>query len=313
MSSNPKSSHPLRGLFAAQFGGAFNDAAFKLIVIGLALRSVTATLDDAGREASEQLLTGRAFLVFNVPLIVFSLPAGVWADRISKRTQILLVKALEVALMTAGVVMLVRSPADPLPLEFVLAALGLHSAFFAPAKYGILPEIVPHERLSKANGLLETVTVIALISGSVAGPFLLAKSGASTWMAVAGLALLSLAGLAFAFTIPRVPAARASSSVLATVRAGWSALHASRVLRLSVLGSAFLWFFATAIGAIAFAHARHGLGLREELAGLPLGVLGAGFALGALAAGRLSQNRVELGLVPLGSIGLALSDRKSVV
>ncbi|MBL8857689.1 MAG: MFS transporter [Planctomycetes bacterium] len=300
----------VRGLYVAQFGGAFNDAAFKFVVALLALRAlVSAQLpgtEGVDHEAAEQIATARAFFCFNLPLIVFSLPAGVWADRVSKRVQIVWVKAFEVLLMIAGAVLLHFDPTDARGVFVILAGLGVHSAFFAPAKYGILPEIVPHERLSKANALLETWTMIAIIAGSVAGPLILHRAGAATWIAPAVLALVAGVGLSAALTIPRVAAAGGSATLVGTLGAGWSAIRSSRVLRRSILGSAFFWFLAAAVGAIVFAAAGTRYGLSEEMRGLPLALMGVGFALGALAAGRLSQNRVELGLVPLGGICLSL-------
>jgi hypothetical protein len=111
-----------------------------------------------------------------VPLIVFRSPPAL-ADRISKRTVVLAVKVFEIALMLACCGLLVLEPHGGNWLFVVLAGLGLHSALFSPAKYGIVPELVPHERLSASNGLLEMWTVIAIISGTAAGGWLLGASG----------------------------------------------------------------------------------------------------------------------------------------
>ena len=306
MTPSPAPRPRLAGLFTTQFLGAFNDAAFKCIVAVMAMRASSDLVDTAReRAAAEQAVAAQAFVVFCVPFVLFSLPAGVWADRVSKRAQIVGVKVLEVALMIAGALVLLAAPEDPRLLYVVLGALGVHSAFFSPAKYGILPEIVPHERLSKANAQLETWTVLAILAGTVGGPLLLAWSATTPWIAVAVLAVLAFAGTVAALFVPRVPAARAGSSISDTVAAGWSAIRGSRVLGLAILGTAFFWFLASAIGPIVLAHAHSGFGLAPGYEGVPLAVMGAGFALGALAAGRLSQDRVELGLVPLGGTGMA--------
>jgi acyl-[acyl-carrier-protein]-phospholipid O-acyltransferase/long-chain-fatty-acid--[acyl-carrier-protein] ligase len=295
---------PLRGLLVAQFLGAFNDCAFKLLVPLLALRAFESTLAGHELDRAGQLLTAKAFLIFQLPLIVFSIPAGVLADRLSKRTVLLAAKGIEVLLMLAGCALLALEPRGGDALFLVLGGLGLHSALFAPAKYGILPELVPHERLSASNGLLEMWTMIAIIAGTASGGGLLAVSGDQPWIAGAAIAGLAVAGWIAAFSIPRVPAAGAARSVGATVREGWVAIREGRVLRLAILGQVLFWLIGSALGQIMIAHSKTGLGLSEALSGLPLAAIGIGLAVGALAAARLSGGQVELGLVPLGGLGL---------
>ncbi|MSR62495.1 MAG: MFS transporter [Planctomycetes bacterium] len=297
----------MRGLFVAQFLGAFNDCAFKLLVPLLALRSFEQTLSGPELDRAGQLLTAKAFLIFQLPLIVCSLPAGALADRLSKRTLILAVKGLEVALMVAGCALLALDGRGGGALFFLLAGLGVHSALFAPAKYGILPELVAHDRLSASNGLLEMWTMVAIITGTAAGGWLLGTSGAQTWHAGAAFSALAVAGLLAALAIPRVPAAGAPKPVRVAVREGWSAIRSGRVLRLAILGSVFFWLIASALGQIMIAHAKTGLGLSEAMSGVPLAAIGVGLACGALLAARLSGDKVELGLVPLGGLGLTLA------
>ncbi|MDZ4774200.1 MAG: acyl-[ACP]--phospholipid O-acyltransferase [Planctomycetota bacterium] len=293
------------GLYVAQFGGAFNDAAFKFFAALIAMQVALAAHPTADKASEEQSATALALVVFTLPLILFSLPAGVWADRVSKRSQIVWVKVFEIALMLTGVVLLRAHPTDASGVLWILGGLGVHSAFFSPAKYGILPEIVPHERLSKANALLETFTILAIIAGSVAGPALHASVGERTWIVPAVLTTVAILGTVAALSVPRVPAAGGGATLVGTLAQGFAAIRASRVLSLSIAGSAFFFFLAAAVSAIAFAAAQSSYSLSDELRGLPLGLMGIGFAVGALSAGRLSQNRVELGLVPLGGIGIS--------
>jgi acyl-[acyl-carrier-protein]-phospholipid O-acyltransferase/long-chain-fatty-acid--[acyl-carrier-protein] ligase len=302
----------LRGLLVAQFLGAFNDCAFKLLVPLLALRAFESTLAGHDLDRAGQLLTAKAFLIFQIPLIVFSLPAGVLADRVSKRSIILGVKTLEIALMIAGAAMLASHPDGSDGLFVLLAGLGLHAALFAPAKYGILPELVAHDRLSASNGLLEMWTMVAIISGTAAGAWLLGTSGAHPWIAGAAFSVLAVAGWIGALSIPRVASVETSTSpgartsLGATVAEGWSAIREGRVLRLSIFGSVFFWLIASALLQIMVAHSKTGLGLSESMAGVPLAAAGLGLAIGAITAARLSRGNVELGLVPLGGIGLTL-------
>ena len=164
-------SHPLRGLLTAQFFGAFNDNAWKLIVALLAIREVAAAVGPTGPafEAASQTQATIAFVVFNLPLMLFSLVAGVLSDRLSKRTVIIVMKVVEVTLMGAGTIALLKDPSGGWLALIILGAMGVHSAFFSPAKYGILPELLPYEQLSLGNGLLKMWTFFAIIGGTTAG------------------------------------------------------------------------------------------------------------------------------------------------
>ncbi len=303
-----ESRHPLRGLLIAQFLGAFNDNAWKQIVLLLAFSAVAAKVGSSGlafEKASQEQAT-RAFLVFALPLMFVSVPAGVLADRLSKRTVIILMKAFEVLLMAGGAVALLVSPSNAVLPLIVLGLMGIHSAIFSPAKYGILPEVLPHEQLSSGNGLLELWTILAIISGMMAGGALLEWAGESPWQA--GLVLSALAGVGFmaSWTVPRVRPARAEGGVATTVRIAWAALRSDRVLRLAVLGSVFLWAVAILVSQDILVYGKAVLGLRDWMVGVPLSVLALGTATGAVLAGKLSASKVEYGLLPLGAIGLTL-------
>src|SRR5262249_8888123 len=149
-------------------------------------------------------------------------------------------------------------------------------------------------------------TMIAIIAGTASGAWLLGASGGAPWIAAAVLVMLAIAGSLAALSIPRVSAAGAAKPLGATLREGFAAIREGRVLRLAILGSAFFWLVASALGQIMIAHAKTGLALPERWSGVPLAMIGVGFALGALAAARWSGDKVELGLVPLGGIGLSL-------
>jgi len=298
--------HPLRGLLVAQFLGAFNDNALKVFVALLAIRNLALAPGSAAFEAASQAEATKAFVALTLPLMLASLPAAMIADRISKRTLIVTMKLLEVGLMAAIAVGLYRFPDDPLLPFVVLACMGAQSALFSPAKYGILPEILPHERLSAGNALLEMWTMVAIIAGTAAaGPLsdLFAASG--PWMVGAALTLLAVVGLAASIAVPWVPASGRGATG-GTFRAAAAAIRSDRVLRLAILGSVYLWAIASLLGQNILVYAKATLGLSDSLAGLPLAVLGAGMAAGCLLAGRLSAGKVEYGLIPLGAVGMAL-------
>ncbi len=298
----------LRGLLIAQFLGAFNDNAWKLMVALLAINHVARTTGGVGPafEIASQAETTKAFVIFTLPLMVVSIFAGVFSDRISKRTVIIYMKALEVLLMAAGSATLFFYPQGGLLALVVLAGMGAQSALFSPSKYGILPELLPHHRLSWGNGQLEMWTFLAIIGGTaLAGP-LLDIFGHAPWLAGFVLLLCSLFGFLASFLIPRVPQARPHGGIRDTWRAAISALHADRVLVLGVLGSIAFWTLASLVGQDILVYAKATLQLSNSYSGFPLAAFGIGVGIGSLLAGKLSANKVELGYLPLGGIGITL-------
>ncbi len=298
--------HPLRGLFIAQFLGAFNDNAWKQLLILLAMAAVVA--GEAG-EAQGQQQTAFAQIVLMVPLMLFSLPAGVLADRLSKRTVIVATKVFELVLMMAGTGVLLAQPEGGWLSLTVLGLLGMQAAFFNPAKYGILPELLPHHLLSSGNGQLEMWTNLANLGGIVAGGYILEtamKVGGGPWLAGLFLTVLSACGLLAALTIPPVKAARAEGGLVTTVRIALESIRADRVLRLALTGQVLVWTIAMLVPAPILAYGAKALQLKDSLVALPMAALGIGIGAGCLLAGKLSASKVEYGLLPLGAIGLTV-------
>lgn len=304
----PTSRHPLRGLLIAQFCGAFNDNAWKLMVALLAIRQATAQMAPGSDvETVAQTQTAITFIIFTLPLVLLSLVGGTLADRVSKRTVIITIKVVEVLLMAAGTAALWLNPAGGILPLIVLCGMGVHSALFSPSKYGILPELLPHERLAAGNGLLEMWTFAAILTGTAAGGLLLQVTGETLWMAPLTLVLLSVVGLTAAFAIPSVSPARARGGVGTTIRGAWAAIRQERLLRLAIPGEIFFWTIASLFAQNVLVYAKAVLHLSDALSGLPLTVLSVGIGIGAMLVGRLSQHRVEYGLIPLGAVGVSLA------
>ena len=158
------------GLLVSQALGAFNDNAWKQIVSVLVVVATASVAESQQRAALAQI-------VLLIPLLLFNLPGGALADRLSKRTVILAMKALELVLMVLGTASLFFHPAGGVPAMAILGLLGVQAALFSPSKYGILPELLSHEQLSSGNGLLEMWSNLALIGGTVAGPVILSIAG----------------------------------------------------------------------------------------------------------------------------------------
>ncbi len=292
--------HPIAGLLVAQFFGAFNDNAFKMLV---ALLAIAAVQQDG--EAAVQRVTTLTFAVFTLPLIVFCLPAMWLGDRVGKRDLVVWTKLLEVVLMAAGTLALLAVPTGLLPL-LVLAGMGAQSALFAPAKYGILPELLPHEKLSRGNGLLELCSFVAIVLGTIAGGLLLKGSDGRPWLA--GVALTAFAGVGYvaALRVPKTPRAGAAEDLRAVVSGAWRAIRADRALWLATLGSLVFWGLVSLLGQDVLVYSKQVLGLGDQYAGAPYALFAIGIGGGSVLAGRWSRGGVETGLIPLGAIALAL-------
>src|SRR5579864_4432041 len=142
-----------------QFLGAFNDNLFKMVVSLVAVRVAAAA--DAGRHLA--LISA----IFILPFILFSGYAGQVADIYSKRAVLVVTKSLEIAATTLGLIAFVIG--DLQMTYAVLFLFALQATFFSPAKYGILPEMLPDRDLSRANGVLEMSTFVAIVVGVAAG------------------------------------------------------------------------------------------------------------------------------------------------
>lgn len=303
----PSYRHPLRGLLIAQFWGAFNDNAWKMIVVLLAMRGLTP--DSEHYQVLLQRETMAAFVVFSLPLVIFSIPAGVIADRLSKRFVSVAMKLLEVFLMGAGMAALYFNPGNTVFPLMVLGLMGMQSAIFSPAKYGILPELLPHHRLSAGNAQLQMWTFLAIILGTGAGGVLLQLSGDSVWIGGAVLLVFAVIGYVASLEIPRVPPARSEGGMIDTLASGWRAIRADRPLWLAVQGTIAYWSIASLLGQNVIVYTRvitEGNSYSESLVGLPLAAFGIGIGVGSLLAGKLSASKVEYGLIPLGAVGLGI-------
>jgi acyl-[acyl-carrier-protein]-phospholipid O-acyltransferase/long-chain-fatty-acid--[acyl-carrier-protein] ligase len=289
-------------LMATQFQNAFSDNALKNLVIMLVMaRGLT--------EPERNAYVALAGALFAAPFILFSMLGGWLADRFSKQRVMSAVKAAEVVIMlfAAGALAL-----HSLPLELTAVFLmGCHSAIFGPSKYGILPEVLPHDRLSWGNGILELLTFLGIIFGTVAGAFF-----AESLAGVPGVAGLILAGLAVlgwwcSRQVPPVPAAAPDRPLplnpLAELWRQLKVMKQDRDLWRANWGNVGFFFVAALVQMNLLLHAKDVLKLAETKTGLLGAALALGIGLGSVAAGYASRGRIEYRLVPLGSLGLALS------
>src|SRR5947208_3193902 len=193
----------LRPFLWTQFLGAFNDNLFKIVVSMLAVHLVASAR--AGRELSI------VSAVFILPFLLFSGYAGQLADIYSKRTVLVVSKSLEVVAAGIG---LIAFAWGHLQLTYaVLFLIAVQATFFSPAKYGILPEMLPDRDLSRANGVLEMSTFVAIVAGTAIGSFMFDALRDRLW--IIGLAVVAIAvlGTALSTRIPRVAPAAPGAAI----------------------------------------------------------------------------------------------------
>ena len=302
-------------LIVTQFLGAFNDNAFKMMVLLFVSMGLVQSKGGA-------IYTSGATATFAVAYILFSASAGYFADRFSKRLIIVLAKVAEIGVMgLAFFALLAGDKVTPIVVLFLMAA---QSTFFSPAKYGILPEILDDDELSQGNGIINTTTYVAIILGSVAGGWLMSAlgefvtqaDGTKAYEGPLHSAALVFIGIAMLGTITslfvgRVPASGSHKqfrwNFLADSWAGIQRVRRDRPLFLAMLANMYVWVF----GAVFIQNfASYGweiikAGDADTISNL-VGLLCVGIAVGSVLAGKLSGRKVEFGLVPFGAIGITI-------
>lgn len=284
-----------------QYLGAFNDSAYK-ITLSLLVINVSSGPGSGGGYLS---LIGAVFIL---PFILFSGYAGYLADVFNKRSVLIVTKSLEIAAMSLGLIATLSGGVNFMLV--VLFFMSLQSALFSPAKYGIVPEIFSDKDLSRVNGLMEMATFMAIILGTSAGSVMFSAWKDHMIYINLVLVLIALVGTAASLRIPKVAYSGAKKpfrlNPWSEVIAGIRRLYAHKTLFLTVLGISYFWFLGALLQMVIILFGKEILGLNDLLIGFLGTFMAVGIGIGSLVAGRLSGDKVELGLVPLGSIGMGL-------
>src|SRR3954447_1192122 len=190
-----------------QFLGAFNDNLFKQLILLLA----TPTLAQAVAGSAKDVQSDAQF-VFAAAFLIFSGFAGYLSDRFSKSRIVVICKLAEIFVALMGMIGFIYF--DRIGVNgmfFVLFLMGMHSAFFGPAKYGILPEMIRANDLPRANGLFLMLTFLAIIFGmALAGTLLLAFHHERIWLGSIACIAIAVLGTISSLSIRRLPAANAN-------------------------------------------------------------------------------------------------------
>ena len=288
--------------FTTQALGAFNDNAFRqgMVVLigfhlGLAIEAVS-------------FYAMIAPAVFILPFFLFSATAGQIAEKFEKTRLIRYIKLFEIAAMLMAVY---AFHAHQVWLLFVvLFLMGLHSTVFGPIKYAILPQALHIDELVGGNGLVEMGTSMAVLIGMMAGGSLMAMGDFGATAASILVVGVAVIGYLVSRAIPPAPATAPD------LKFNWNpASETLRVLRYvvkdrtifnAILGISWFWFFGTVFTAQLPAYTQTFLGGGEGVLNLTLALFSVGVGIGSLLCERLSGHKVEIGLVPFGSIGMTV-------
>jgi acyl-[acyl-carrier-protein]-phospholipid O-acyltransferase/long-chain-fatty-acid--[acyl-carrier-protein] ligase len=284
-------------LMVTQFFGAFNDNVLKVLVTLLIVQWVA----DVGWREQLVDLSGAVFVL---PFLLFSMIAGRIADRVGKPRVIIATKFWELLVVAAAALSLW---AKSIPsMMGALFMLSMQATFFSPAKYGVMPELMGEDEISKGNGWLNMGTFLAILLGTVTGSFL----SASLITASAVMLVASVAGLFASYFMEPLPAAKPEEALaldpLQDLVANWKLIYPNRGLRLGSVAVNYFWFMGAVLQLNIFLYASQMMNASPKISGLLIVAVAIGIGLGSFLAGELSGGRVELGMVPLGALGMSL-------
>ncbi|MEM5293450.1 MFS transporter [Burkholderia sp. JPY481] len=289
--------------FWTQFLGAMNDNVFKI--------GFTSLVTYQAARFSGVDPTTAAFLIsaiFILPFVLFSATSGQIADKYDKALLTRLVKTFEIAVMLVGGAGFWLHSA---PLLYLCTFLmGVHSTVFGPVKYSYLPQHLSKAELVGGNGMIEMGTFVAILVGTIVG-------GAGAGFAEHGAVVLAGACIAIALIgravsgfVPATPAPQPGLRInWNPVSETWRNLklaHENRTVFLSLLGISWLWFVGATFLASFFNFAKDVLSADPDVVTVLLATFSIGIGIGSLLCERLSKRRIEVGLVPLGSIGMSV-------
>lgn len=289
--------------FWTQFLGAFNDNLFKTaLVVALAFDARNWT------DLSPSLVTNLVPGLFILPYVLFSATSGQIAEKVEKGRLARMIKWLEIAIMAmAGVGWFTH---NLVLLMLAVLGMGTHSTLFGPVKYAYMPQHLKPEELTGGNGIVEMGTFVGILLGQVFGAVIVAqKPNGVTWLAAATV-FFAVLGLVSAHGIPHTPAPQPKLKI------NWNPFTESirnirfssgnRSVFLSMLGNSWFWFYGAIVLAQFPVYAKDYLKGDDSVFVLLLTMFSLGIGAGSLLCEKLSGRKVEIGLVPFGSIGLSL-------
>ncbi len=287
-------------LNATQFLGVINDNIFKFVMAFL-------LIDALGADRASEILSATG-AVYVIPFLLLSSSAGILADRFSKQKLLIVMKSAEIFVMILA--LFAFASKSVWGCYILLFCLSSHSAMFGPSKYGIIPELVPFDKVSRANGLITSFTYLAIIIGTFLASFLTEVTDRHFTLIAGFCLLVAVAGFITSFGIKQTPAQDAKKKInFLFIREIFHTLvdcRKQRHLLPAIFGSAYFLFIGafTQLNIIPFAI--QSLHLSEVAGGYLFLSTSLGIALGSFLAGKVSRKRIELGISCAAGIGITL-------
>ena len=288
-------------LFITQFFSALNDNVYKQAVLLL-------LVFQAASEADGALYANLAAGLFILPFFLFSGLAGQLAEKTEKSRLIQIIKLCEIPIMVVGAISIYTSMIW-LMLTTVFF-MGMQSTFFGPLKYSILPQHVARNELTKANGLVESATFVAILLGSIFGTYYITQEMGEVYVSIAILALASVGYFSSRY-IPNSPANNPkgdlSFNIVSSTKDVFKALNAqTESVGKGVIGISWFWLIGAVILTALPSYVKYEMGGNELVVTSALVVFSLSIAIGSLLCEKLSRSRIELGIVPFGAILITL-------
>ena len=288
--------------FWTQFSGAANDNLFKFAFTVMVVYQLSVSWMEPNMAG---LVIGAVFIL---PFLLFSATSGQLTDKFDKTKVIRFVKNLEIGIMLLAAYGFFN--ANVPVLLFCTALMGLHSTLFGPVKFAYMPQVLNERELTGGNGMVEMGTFVAILLGQVVGGLLVAMPSVGPTYVAIGCIAMALVGRAAAQFIPSTPATDPGLVInWNPFTETWNNLklaHGNIVVFRSLLGISWMWFFGAVFLSQFPSFAKEVLHGSSQVASLLLVVFSVGIAIGSLLCETLSKRHVEIGLVPLGAIGMSV-------
>jgi len=289
--------------FWTQFLGAMNDNVFKIGFTSLVTYQ-TARFSGVDAKTAAFLISA----IFILPFVLLSATSGQIADKYDKAMLTRFVKTFEIAVMLIGGTGFWLHSA---PLLYLCTFLmGVHSTVFGPVKYSYLPQHLAKTELVGGNGMVEMGTFVAILIGTIIGGEAAGFVEHGAVVLACACVGIALVGRAVSVFVPATPAPQPDLQInWNPVSETWRNLkiaHENRTVFLSLLGISWLWFVGATFLSSFFNFAKDVLSANPDVVTVLLGTFSIGIGFGSLMCERLSKRRIEIGLVPLGSIGMSV-------
>src|ERR1700722_2916141 len=289
--------------FWTQFLGALNDNVFKVGFTSL-VTFQAARFSGVDPKTAAFLISA----IFIIPFVLFSATSGQVADKYDKATLTRFVKTFEIVVMLIGGACFMLHSA---PLLYVCTFLmGVHSTVFGPVKYAYLPQHLQPSELVGGNGLVEMGTFVAILIGTIIGGAAAGLTEHGAMLLAACCVTVALIGRAVSAFVPKTAAMQPDLKInwnpFSETWRNLALARQDRTVFLSLLGISWLWFVGATFLTSFFNFAKDVLSANPDVVTVLLGTFSIGIGIGSLMCEKLSKRRVEIGLVPLGSIGISV-------